>query len=150
MEERVSDKDNVTTNPPSTRGTDPPQITPPEKHQATTATITTADTESEYVTDHMKGFPLYMLTAGICISLFLSTLESTIVSTSLVAVSDSLSGFEARNWVATAYFLTYTGFLVIYAKLASIFGSKTLFLFALGMFTVFSIGCGLVGNITQL
>ena len=59
--------------------------------------------------EYMSGWRLYMLTAGIWIALFLSTLETTIVSTSLVSISDSLSGFEERNWVVTAYFLTYTG-----------------------------------------
>ncbi len=67
--------------------------------------ITTLDDKPEY----MKGWRLYMLTAGIWIALFLSTLETTIVSTSLVSIADSLSGFEERNWVVTAYFLTYTG-----------------------------------------
>ncbi|KAK4244994.1 drug resistance transporter EmrB/QacA subfamily [Corynascus novoguineensis] len=98
----------------------------------------------------MEGWRLYMLTAGIWIALFLSTLETTIVSTSLVSIADTLSGFDERNWVVTAYFLTYTGFLVIYAKLASIFGSKTMFLLALTFFTVFSVGCGLASTMTQL
>ncbi|KAK4116666.1 MFS general substrate transporter [Canariomyces notabilis] len=100
--------------------------------------------------EYMKGWRLYMLTAGIWIALFLSTLETTIVSTSLVSIADSLSGFEDRNWVVAAYFLTYTGFLVIYAKLASIFGSKTMFLLALTFFTVFSIGCGSASTMNQL
>ncbi|RYP27387.1 hypothetical protein DL767_007706 [Monosporascus sp. MG133] len=100
--------------------------------------------------EYMKGLSLHMLTAGIWIALFLSTLETTIVSTSLVSIADSLSGFEYRNWVVTAYFLTYTGFLVIYAKLASIFGSKTMFLLALILFTVFSIACGSASSMTQL
>ena len=69
--------------------------------------ITTLDDKPEY----MKGWRLYMLTAGIWITLFLSTLETTIVSTSLLSIADALSGFEERNWVVTAYFLTYTGML---------------------------------------
>ncbi|KAL2267092.1 hypothetical protein VTJ83DRAFT_4369 [Remersonia thermophila] len=101
-------------------------------------------------TELLKGWRFHVLTAGIWIALFLSTLETTIVSTSLVSIADSLSGFEERNWVVTSYFLTYTGFLVIYAKLASIFGSKTVFLFALTIFTVFSIACGAVSTMRQL
>lgn len=45
----------------------------------------------------------------IWLALFLSTLETTIVSTSLVAITDALSGFDIRNWVVTSYLLTYTG-----------------------------------------
>ena len=42
------------------------------------------------------------------------------------------------------------GFLIIYAKLASIFGSKTMLLLALTIFTVFSLACGSVNSMTQL
>lgn len=73
--------------------------------------VQSADTIPEVgpKTEYVKGWKMHMLTAGIWISLFLSTLETTIVSTSLVSIADSLSGFEERNWVVTAYFLTYTG-----------------------------------------
>lgn len=52
----------------------------------------------------------------IWIALFLSTLETTIVSTALVSISDALNDFELRNWIVTSYFLTYTGnpFLACY------------------------------------
>ncbi|KAK0648531.1 major facilitator superfamily domain-containing protein [Cercophora newfieldiana] len=113
-------------------------------------TPATSTPEDDTKPEYMKGWGLYMLTAGIWIALFLSTLETTIVSTSLVSIADALSGFQERNWVVTAYFLTYTGFLVIYAKLASIFGSKTMFLLALTLFTIFSIACGLASTMTQL
>jgi hypothetical protein len=45
----------------------------------------------------------------LCLSLLLSTLETTIVSTSLVSITNALSGFENRDWVVTSYLLTYTG-----------------------------------------
>ena len=50
--------------------------------------------------------------AGYCsiwISLFLSTIETTIVSTALVSITDDLHGFDTRDWVVTSYLLTYTG-----------------------------------------
>jgi hypothetical protein len=58
---------------------------------------------------HMSGWRLYVLTFGLCLSLLLSTLETTIVSTSLVSITNALSGFENRDWVVTSYLLTYTG-----------------------------------------
>jgi hypothetical protein len=58
---------------------------------------------------HMSGWRLYVLTFGLCVSLLLSTLETTIVSTSLVSITNALSGFENRDWVVTSYLLTYTG-----------------------------------------
>lgn len=41
--------------------------------------------------------------------MLLSTLETTIVSTSLVSMANDLRGFSQAGWVVTAYFLTYTG-----------------------------------------
>lgn len=104
--------------------------------------------------------------------MLLSTLETTIVSTSLVAMANDLQGFGQAGWVVTAYFLTYTGaftclipletephapnhiayagFLVIYAKLSDIFGTKLLLLFAVTIFAVFSVACGVSGTMMQL
>ena len=42
-------------------------------------------------------------------SLQLSTLETTIVSTSLVSIVDALHGFDRSGWLVTSYLLTYTG-----------------------------------------
>ena len=42
-------------------------------------------------------------------ALFLSTVETTIVSTSLVSITNALGGFDERDWIVTAYLLTYTG-----------------------------------------
>lgn len=43
------------------------------------------------------------------IALFLSTVETTIVSTALVSITDALHGFDSRDWIITSYLLTYTG-----------------------------------------
>ena len=99
---------------------------------------------------YMTGWRLYTLIFGLCLSLLLSTLETTIVSTSLVSITNALSGFENRDWVVTSYLLTYTGFLVIYAKFSDIFGAKFMILLALLVFTVFSIVCGAATGMTEL
>jgi MFS family permease len=45
----------------------------------------------------------------LCLALFLVSLEVSIVSTSLVAITNSLQGFSQSSWIVTAYLLTYTG-----------------------------------------
>ncbi|KAK4155861.1 major facilitator superfamily transporter [Chaetomidium leptoderma] len=97
-----------------------------------------------------RGWRLHTLTAGLCLSMLLSTLETTIVSTSLVSMANELQGFSQAGWVITAYFLTYTGFLVIYAKLSDIFGTKLLILIAVTLFAIFSIACGASSTMLQL
>ncbi|KAJ4264444.1 hypothetical protein NW762_005644 [Fusarium torreyae] len=104
------------------------------------------DDESKY----LQGWRMACLTGALWISLFLSTLETTIVSTSLVSITNALNGFILRDWIVTSYLLTYTGFLTIYAKLSDVFGKKTMLLLALVIFTLFSGLCGAANNIVDL
>ncbi|KAK2796804.1 hypothetical protein FQN51_009028 [Onygenales sp. PD_10] len=142
---------NATSRPPRTTAQDIPlsSVTAKkgageENHNADLAE------QNEPVVSYLRGWRLYLLTLGIWLSLFLSTLETTIVSTSLVSITNALSGFQLRDWIVTSYLLTYTGFLVIYAKLGDVFGRKTMFLLALALFTLFSILCGAANGIVEL
>ncbi|KAI0814258.1 major facilitator superfamily transporter [Xylaria sp. FL0064] len=96
------------------------------------------------------GWRLHALSAGLCMSLLLSTLETTIVSTSLVSIVNDLHGFDKSGWVVTSYLLTYTGFLIIYAKLSDILGCKLMLLCAITLFPVFSVACGVSSSMLLL
>ncbi|KAN0087242.1 Major facilitator superfamily domain containing protein [Elaphomyces granulatus] len=106
--------------------------------------------ELEKTVLYPQGWKLWLLTAGLWIGLFLSSLESTIVSTSLVSIANALNGFILRDWIVTAYLLSYTSFLTIYAKFGDIFGRKTMLLLALTLLTVFSTLCSVSNNIVEL
>ncbi|PNY23179.1 MFS-type transporter YusP [Tolypocladium capitatum] len=128
---------------------DPPkqQATPATETEPTSTTVLQDETP---LVERVQGSRLWILTAALWISLFLSTLETTIVSTSLVSITNALNGFILRDWIVTSYLLTYTGFLTIYAKLSDVFGRKTMILFALAIFTIFSALCGASNSIIQL
>ncbi|KAF5716830.1 major facilitator superfamily transporter [Fusarium mundagurra] len=96
------------------------------------------------------GWRLHALTSALCLSLLLSTLETTIVSTSLVSIVDALQGFNMAGWIVTSYLVTYTGFLIIYSKLSDIFGCKLMLLLAITIFTVFSMACGASDSMVPL
>ncbi|EJT71357.1 hypothetical protein GGTG_10616 [Gaeumannomyces tritici R3-111a-1] len=98
----------------------------------------------------MTGYKLTALATGITLALFLSALDTTIISTSLVSMTNDLGGFDQRNWVATAYLLTYTGFLVVLSKFSDILGRKSIVLASIAIFTIFSIACGSVSSILAL
>ncbi|KAG2012349.1 hypothetical protein GB937_007178, partial [Aspergillus fischeri] len=99
---------------------------------------------------YLTGWKLWLLTIGVWIALFLSTIETTIVSTSLVSITNALNGFLIKDWVVTAYLLTYTGFLTIFAKFSDIFGRKTMLVLALIIFSLSSLLCGLSTSIIEL
>lgn len=49
----------------------------------------------------------------IWISFYLVNLEVTIVSTSLIAMTDELKGFDKTGWITTAFLSTFTGTLCL-------------------------------------
>lgn len=61
-------------------------------------------------------------TFSVYLGLFLATMEVSIVSTALVAITDDLGDFGQSTWVVTSYLLTYTGWFAIH--FSSISSSK--------------------------
>ncbi|KAL8746695.1 MAG: hypothetical protein Q9190_001319 [Brigantiaea leucoxantha] len=99
---------------------------------------------------YLKGWRLHTVILGLCLGVFLSTIETTIVSTALVAITNTLNGFQKNNWIVTSYLLTYSGFLIILSKFSDIFGRKPLLLLTVFLFTVFSAACGAAQTFEQL
>ncbi|KAL8667019.1 MAG: hypothetical protein Q9202_000941 [Teloschistes flavicans] len=104
-------------------------------------TINTTGNALEYVSSdeaavatYLTGWQLYGLTCA----------------TSLVSITNALHGFDKRDWVVTAYLLTYTGFLIIYAKFSDIFGRKAMMILGISVFIIFSIVCGTAQSVLSL
>ncbi|CAG8360437.1 unnamed protein product [Penicillium salamii] len=98
----------------------------------------------------LHGARLYLAIAGLALPLFLTGVEATIVSTSLVTITDDLQNAGQSSWVITSYLLTYTGFLIIWASFSSIFGVKRTLLTAVAIFIAFSGGCAGAQSLSQL
>jgi hypothetical protein len=60
----------------------------------------------------LYGIRRYLGMAGLGLALFLTGIEATIVSTSLVTIVTDLQNFEQSSWIITSYLLTYTGSLI--------------------------------------
>ncbi|KAF2829410.1 MFS multidrug transporter-like protein [Ophiobolus disseminans] len=84
------------------------------------------------------------------LAVFLVTMEVSIVATALVPIADHLHAFDRTSWIVTSYLLTYTGFLIIFAKLSDMFGRKFVLIAALCLFTIFSGACAAAKTIEQL
>lgn len=91
-----------------------------------------------------------MLPSSLCLSAFLPNFEVSIVSTSLLTITNELKGFKTNSWVVDAYLITYTGLLIAWAKFSDIFGRKASLLASLAFFMAFSGACGGAQTITQL
>jgi EmrB/QacA subfamily drug resistance transporter len=84
-------------------------------------------------------------------ALFMEQLDSTIVNTGIPAMAASLGVTPlSLKAVATSYLLSLAVSIPMSGWLSETFGSRRVFAFALGMFTVSSILCGIAPNATFL
>ncbi|KAL3448147.1 major facilitator superfamily domain-containing protein [Aspergillus insuetus] len=98
----------------------------------------------------ITSWKLAILLLGVSIAIFLPNLEVSIVSTALVTITNDLQGFNKTGWVVVAYLVTYTGFIIIWAKLSDILTRKWSLLASLTVFIVGSAICGASQNMTML
>jgi EmrB/QacA subfamily drug resistance transporter len=87
---------------------------------------------------------------GLMLAALLAAIDQTIVGTAEPRIIASLSGFDRYPWVATAYLLTSTLSVPIFASLSDIYGRKPFFLLGAILFVVTSALCGAAGRLTFL
>jgi EmrB/QacA subfamily drug resistance transporter len=87
---------------------------------------------------------------GLMAGMFLSSLDQTIVSTSMRTIADDLTGLSLQAWVTTAYLITSTIATPVYGKLSDIFGRRPLFIIAILIFLAGSVAAGFAGTMYQL
>ncbi|KAF1835914.1 MFS general substrate transporter [Decorospora gaudefroyi] len=98
----------------------------------------------------LTGWRLHLTTLGLCLAVFLVNIEVTIVSTSGLAIANDFHGVHKLGWILTGYLITYTGFIIPWAKSSDIFGRKSCILASLVIFAIFSGACGAAQTINQL
>ena len=82
--------------------------------------------------------------------LLFSSLDSSIVATSLVTISHDLNDFVNAPWIILAYLLTYMGFAVCIAKLSDIYGRRNMLMISWVLFITFSLGCASAKDMVAL
>lgn len=93
---------------------------------------------------------IILVTIGIMLSLFLASMESTVVSTAMPTIVGQLGGLEHYSWVFSAYMLASTTTVPLYGKLSDLYGRRRLYIIAMILFLSGSILCGQVTSMTQL
>ncbi len=91
-----------------------------------------------------------LITAGLMLSLFLASMESTVVSTGMPTIVSQLGGLESYSWVFTAFMLASTTTVPLYGKLSDLFGRRPVFAAAMAIFLIGSALCGLATTMPQL
>jgi EmrB/QacA subfamily drug resistance transporter len=87
---------------------------------------------------------------GLMMGMFLAALDQTIMATATRTIADDLQGFDLQAWATTAFLITSTISTPLYGKLSDIYGRRPFFLFAIAVFIVGSILCGLSQSMYEL
>ena len=88
--------------------------------------------------------------AGLMMGMFLAALDQTIMATATRTIADDLHGFNLQAWATTAFLITSTISTPLYGKLSDIYGRRGFFLFAIAIFVIGSMLCGLSQNMYEL
>ncbi len=90
------------------------------------------------------------VTAAIMLSLFLASMEVTIVGTAMPTIVSQLGGLAVYSWVFSAYLLASTTTVPVYGKLSDLFGRRPVYFFSIALFLVGSLLAGSATSMTQL
>lgn len=93
---------------------------------------------------------IWIIFGALIAGMLLSSLDQTIVSTAMPTIVGQLGGVEHQVWLTTSYLLATTIVMPVYGKFGDVLGRRNLFLIAIALFTIASVGCAFAGDFTQL
>ncbi|AMB59713.1 MDR family MFS transporter [Microterricola viridarii] len=105
--------------------------------------MTAASTEQPLLLTQRR---IWIIFGALIAGMMLSSLDQTIVSTAMPTIVGQLGGVEHQAWITTAYLLATTIVMPIYGKFGDVLGRRNLFLIAIALFTLASIGAAFAGD----
>jgi EmrB/QacA subfamily drug resistance transporter len=93
---------------------------------------------------------IWLIFGALMASMFLSSLDQTIVGTAMPTIVGELHGVEHQGWVITAYILAIAIAMPLYGKFGDLYGRRWPFLVAVGLFVVASLGGGMAQSFESL
>ncbi|TVY85231.1 Rubrofusarin-specific efflux pump aurT [Lachnellula suecica] len=80
------------------------------------------------------------------LSLFLVSLDRTIIATAVPAITDAFHSIDDIGWYASAYMMTGCAFQLLYGRIYSFYSPKWVFLSSVTIFEIGSLICGVAQN----
>lgn len=93
----------------------------------------------------------WIIWATVSVGTFMSTLDGGIVNVALPFIREQFNvSIESLQWVVTAYLLTISSLLLLFGRLADLFGRRKIFSFGFIVFIIGSALCSLAVNLETL
>jgi EmrB/QacA subfamily drug resistance transporter len=92
----------------------------------------------------------WAILGAIFLTLFLASLDQTVVGTALPVIVTDLNGASLYSWVVTAYLLSSSVTVPIYGKFSDVFGRKVMLIIGVSLFLAGSWLSGASQNMNQL
>ena len=93
---------------------------------------------------------IWVIFGALMASMFLSSLDQSIVGTAMPTIVGELNGVEHQGWVITAYILAIAVVMPLYGKVGDVVGRRWPFIAAIALFTLGSAGAGFAADFGQL
>ncbi|NNJ09502.1 MFS transporter [Chloroflexales bacterium ZM16-3] len=91
-----------------------------------------------------------LITIGVMMSLFMASMESTVIATAMPTIVSQLGGLASYSWVFAIYMLTSTTAGPIFGKLSDIYGRRPIYMAAIALFLAGSLLCGVSTSMPML
>ena len=105
---------------------------------------------SQVSSEYPRGIKLAAIVVALIISIFLVSLDQTIVATAIPKITDDFHGLDRVAWYGSIFFTTQAGFQSTWGKGYKFFSMKTTFLSSVIVFEIGSLLCGVAPNSTAL
>jgi EmrB/QacA subfamily drug resistance transporter len=91
-----------------------------------------------------------LTTVAVISSMFLASMDGTIVSTAMPTIVGELHGINSYAWVFSGFLLAEIATIPLWGRLADMYGRKKIFLTGMIIFLLGSVLCGISGSMVQL
>jgi MFS family permease len=98
----------------------------------------------------LSGSAIALVMTPLCFSVFLSSLDLTIVTPAIPAIVSSFKSVTGYVWIGSAFILASTAITPVWGSVADIWGRKPIILIALALFLGGSLLCALAPQMDSL
>ncbi|KAI1329159.1 major facilitator superfamily domain-containing protein [Xylariaceae sp. FL0255] len=96
------------------------------------------------------GAKLALISGALCLSVFLTALDNSIIATAIPAITDHFHSLPDVGWYGSAYLLTTASLQLLFGKFYTYFSIKWVYITAILLFELGSLVCGVAPSSNAL